>query len=58
MHKLNLIINEIMPEAIRPVFFNVAITTVDVEFYVKMASLALSSAYLVYKWHNDIKKNK
>jgi hypothetical protein len=49
---------QIVPEAIQPVLFNVFISTANVEFAVKMISLVLSSAYLLYRWRLDIIKNR
>lgn len=49
---------QLVPEAIQPVLFNVAISTIDIEFYTKMMSLVLSSAYLLWRWRVDYLKNK
>lgn len=50
--------NEALPEHIRPTLFNVVVSTANIEFCVKMLSLSLSTAYLIYKWTNDVKNNK
>jgi hypothetical protein len=55
---LQAVFDEVMPEHIRPTLFNVVISTANVEFCVKMISLTLSTAYLIYKWHNDIKNKR
>lgn len=55
---LSELFNEVIPISVRPTLVNVIISTANIEFCVKMLSLGLSSAYLIYKWSTEIKKNK
>lgn len=58
LHKLSVIISEAIPDSIRPTIFNVAVTTMDIEFYTKMVSLTLSTAYLIWRWQREYKQDK
>lgn len=59
MHKLQIAwfaIDEAIPQSIRPSIVNVVLSTANIEFCMKMISLSLSSAYLIYKWHKENKR--
>ena len=58
LHKLFVIIDEAVPEGIRPTSYNVAVTTMNIEFCIKMVSLALSTAYLIWRWNKEYKQDK
>ena len=55
---LQQLLDEAIPEYVRPTLFNVVVSTANIEFCIKMISLSLSTAYLVYKWVNDIKNKR
>lgn len=60
-HYILYLIDGAIPEPLRPTIFNVAVTTANIEFGIKMFSLGLSAAYLIWKWYiqvQDRKKNK
>lgn len=56
LHYLFLTIDEAIPQGIRPSIVNVILSTANIEFCMKMISLSLSSAYLIYKWRKETKK--
>ena len=56
VHSLYTMIDEAIPQSIRPSIVNVILSTANIEFCMKMISLSLSSAYLIYKWRKESKQ--